>query len=62
MGGGGGWGSPVERDPEAVLEDVLDEYVSLEGARRDYGVVIDERTMKVDQEATERVRKSALTK
>jgi hypothetical protein len=56
MGGGGGWGDPLERDPAAVLEDVLDEYVSLEGARRDYGVVIDEQAMKVDHEATARLR------
>jgi N-methylhydantoinase B len=56
MGGGGGWGDPLERDPAAVLEDVLDEYVSLEGARRDYGVVIDEERMRVDQGATERLR------
>jgi N-methylhydantoinase B len=40
FGGGGGWGDPLARDPRAVLEDVWDEYVSVEGARRDYGVVI----------------------
>ncbi len=57
MGGGGGWGDPLERDPAAVLEDVLDEYVSLAGARRDYGVVIDETSMKVDHGATLRLRK-----
>ena len=56
LGGGGGWGDPLERDPAAVLEDVLDEYVSLEGARRDYGVVIDARTLRVDGEATTRLR------
>jgi N-methylhydantoinase B len=39
-GGGGGWGDPLDRDPQAVLDDVLDEYVSVEGARRDYGVVL----------------------
>jgi len=39
-GGGGGWGDPLDRDPEMVLRDVRDEYVSIEGARRDYGVVI----------------------
>lgn len=39
-GGGGGWGDPLERDLEAVKRDVRDEYVSIEGARRDYGVVI----------------------
>src|SRR6185503_7486165 len=36
-GGGGGWGDPLDRDPQAVLDDVLDEYVSLGGAERDYG-------------------------
>lgn len=39
--GGGGWGDPLERDPRLVREDVLDEYLSIEGARRDYGVVLD---------------------
>ena len=40
FGGGGGWGDPLERDPQQVCEDVLDEYVTPEGARRDYGVVL----------------------
>ncbi len=39
-GGGGGWGDPLVRDPQAVLDDVIDEYVSVEGASRDYGVVL----------------------
>jgi N-methylhydantoinase B len=39
-GGGGGWGDPLERDPERVKEDVLDEYVSVRGAHDDYGVVL----------------------
>ena len=39
-GGGGGWGNPFDRDPERVLRDVRDEYVSIEGALRDYGVVV----------------------
>jgi N-methylhydantoinase B/oxoprolinase/acetone carboxylase alpha subunit len=38
--GGGGWGDPFVRDPASVLTDVLDGFVSCEGARRDYGVVI----------------------
>jgi N-methylhydantoinase B len=54
--GGGGWGSPFERDVEKVLIDVLDEYVSLDSAREDYGVVIDPKTMKVDVKATETLR------
>jgi N-methylhydantoinase B len=42
LAGAGGHGSPLERDPEAVLTDVIDEKVSVEAARRDYGVVIEE--------------------
>jgi N-methylhydantoinase B len=42
------------------LEDVLDEYVSIEGARREYGVVItgslEELTVAVDHEATQVLR------
>jgi N-methylhydantoinase B len=40
--GGGGFGDPLERDPQAVLEDVIDGYVSIERARKDYGVVVEE--------------------
>ena len=39
--GGGGWGDPLERDPEMVRRDVRDEYVSLEAAASEYGVVIE---------------------
>jgi len=39
-GGGGGFENPLERPPEAVREDVLDEYVSLEAASARYGVVL----------------------
>src|SRR5919202_1272436 len=38
--GGGGYGEAFERDPNAVLEDVLNGYVSIEAAARDYAVVI----------------------
>ena len=38
--GGGGYGDPLARDPEAVKEDVADDYVSIERALKDYGVVI----------------------
>jgi len=37
---GGGYGDPFERDPERVLEDVRDGFVSAESARRDYGVAV----------------------
>ena len=39
-GGGGGWGDPLDRDPQAVLDDVLDEYVSHAAAESEYGVVL----------------------
>jgi N-methylhydantoinase B len=38
--GGGGFGDPLERDPKRVLDDVIDDYVSVERAAKDYGVVI----------------------
>ena len=58
LAGGGGWGDPLERNPEHVLADVRNEYVSVDGARRDYGVVIDDSAWSVDVAATEKLRKS----
>ena len=55
--GAGGYGPPFEREPWRVLEDVLEGYVSIEMARREYGVVIDPVTMTVDGPATERARR-----
>jgi N-methylhydantoinase B len=59
-GGGGGWGDPLDRDPARVLEDVLDEYVSPESARRDYGVVLrgslEALDLEIDAEATAALR------
>lgn len=40
-GGGGGWGDPLERDPQAVLRDVIEGYVSVEAALSEYGVTVD---------------------
>ena len=59
--GGGGYGDPLERDPRLVLEDVIDEYVSLERARKDYGVIIravdpDLLQYEIDEAATARER------
>ncbi len=39
--GGGGYGDPHEREPELVLADVVDGYVSLEAARERYGVAVE---------------------
>ncbi len=55
-GGGGGWGPALERDPEAVLLDVREGYVSAEAAERDYGVVVDVEGRKLDEEATAALR------
>ena len=56
--GAGGYGDPLERDPARVLEDVLDDYVSVEAARREYGVVIagSGADLRVDDAATRAVR------
>ncbi len=52
--GGGGWGSALDRDPAAVLEDVKNEMLSVAKARQWYGVVITDE--QVDISATERLR------
>ncbi len=59
--GGGGFGDPLERDPAAVREDVADGYVTVERARKDYGVVLSEvdgelAQYAVDEEETARER------
>ena len=54
--GGGGYGSPMKRDPDAVLSDVLQGKISIDRARNRYGVVIDTRRQNVDEIQTERLR------
>jgi N-methylhydantoinase B len=54
--GGGGWGDPLDRDPEQVRYDVLEELVSPEVARDQYGVVLDPATRTVDTAATAALR------
>jgi N-methylhydantoinase B len=58
--GGGGFWNPLERDPERVLDDVRAGYVSLEAARRDYGVAIQQRGrhFELDLEATRALKKA----
>jgi len=53
-GGGGGYGNPAERLPEAVLTDVLDRKVSVEAARAEYGVAIE--NGRIDEDDTQRLR------
>jgi N-methylhydantoinase B len=54
--GGGGWGDPLQRDPAAVAQDVRNEKVSLARARQQYGVVLDETMMTVNEAATAALR------
>jgi N-methylhydantoinase B len=56
MAGAGGWGDALEREPERVLKDVRNEFVSREAARDEYGVVIDSGSLSVDEKATTRLR------
>jgi len=64
-GGGAGFGPPLLRDPQAVKEDVLDEYVSIAAAREKYGVVLtgslQEYDLEVDIAATEALRQKMQT-
>jgi N-methylhydantoinase B len=43
-GTGGGWGNPLDRDPELVARDVRDEFVGIDDARETYGVLVDPET------------------
>ena len=54
-----GFGNPLERDIEEVREDVRNELISVEKAKKDYGVIIDPETLEVDFKATEELRKRA---
>ena len=54
-GGGGGFEKSFERNPENVLNDVINKYVSIEKARDHYGVVIDE-DLQINKEGTFKLR------
>jgi N-methylhydantoinase B len=55
-GGGGGYGSPLDRPVDQVREDVRQGYVTVAAAAELYGVVVDEDTFEVDEAATGRLR------
>jgi len=55
-GGGGGFGSPLERPPADVQEDVRQGYVTAISARDYYGVVLAPETLAIDVAATEALR------
>ncbi len=56
LAGGGGYGDPLARDPERVADDVREDKLSVEYARREYGVVLEPTTLSVDVTATEALR------
>ena len=58
MAGGGGYGNPLKRTPELVLKDVIEEKVTIAGAREDYGVVIIKKADEfiIDSIATKKLR------
>src|SRR5579864_4474264 len=59
--GGGGYGSPLERDPERVKQDCDEGLITLKRAKDVYGVIIDT-DREIDQAATENYRKSLHSK
>jgi N-methylhydantoinase B len=59
--GGGGFGDPLKRDPKLVLDDVMDEWLTVDAARKYYGVAIDVVDMealdyRIDEAETARLR------
>ena len=59
-GGGGGYGDPFERDPKMVLDDVLNEFITLEDVKENYGVIIEEidDSLVLNEEETTSFRKT----
>ena len=58
MSNGGGYGDPLEREPESALSDVSDGLVSKEAAQDNYGVVLHANGYELDMNATQRLRVS----
>jgi len=55
IGGGGGYGDPLDREPELVRQDVVRGYVSIATALEEYEVVIDPQTLEVNYAHTAEV-------
>ncbi len=54
--GGGGWGDPLDRDPELVRMDAKNQIISLQSACQDYGVVLEGDDLLVNEKETESLR------
>lgn len=59
VGGGAGYGDPLEREPQAVMEDIRHGLVSAQAAHDIYHVVYDPSTLRLDLEASEAARQEA---
>jgi hypothetical protein len=57
-GSGAGYGDVLERDPEAIMEDIRADFISHEAAAKIYKVVYDQQTLVVDVAATKALRDS----
>ncbi len=63
MAAGGGWGDPLDREPQRVKQDVRDGYQTIDGAATHYGVVVigdpqrDPEHLTVHEEATAELRR-----
>jgi hypothetical protein len=60
MPSGAGLGDPIERDPELIRQDILDQQTSFDAASRVYCVSIDPKTFEVDQKKTEEMRRQKI--
>ena len=60
---GGGFGDPFLRDPQRILEDVLDGFTTVAAAERDYGVVLTDENgeLHLDEDATSELRAGSKT-
>ena len=57
VAGAGGWGLACERDPSAVREDIINQFISAKRAKEVYGVVLDQDGNSVNETETALLRK-----
>ena len=55
-GTGGGYGNPLERPVDKVWQDVKDEFITIEIAKNDYGVILNPDNLEVDVPGTKMLR------
>jgi acetophenone carboxylase len=57
VGGGAGYGDPLEREPQAVLKDLRDGIATHWAAKNIYRIAYDEQSLRLDEEKTVLLRK-----